>query len=131
MTYRKITADIEVCALPTYMAGHSKPEDGIYVWAYDIQIANHGQKSVQLLNRYWKITNALGQTLEVRGPGVVGEQPVIRPGEVYSYSSFTNLATPSGFMVGTYEMEVEGQGKVSVAIPAFSLDSPEELSLPH
>jgi ApaG protein len=115
MTYRKITADIEVSAQPTYMAGHSKPEEGLFVWAYDIQIANHGRQTVQLLHRHWKITNALGQTFEVRGPGVVGEQPVIRPGESYSYSSFT----------------VEGSGTLTVAIPAFSLDSPEELSLPH
>ena len=131
MTYRKITADIEVSAQPTYMAGHSKPEEGLFVWAYDIQIANHSRQTVQLLHRHWKITNALGQTFEVRGPGVVGEQPVIRPGESYSYSRFTNLGTASGFMVGSYEMEVEGSGTLTVAIPAFSLDSPEELSLPH
>lgn len=131
MTYRKITADIEVSAQPTYMAGHSKPEEGLFVWAYDIQIANHSRQTVQLLHRHWKITNALGQTFEVRGPGVVGEQPVIRPGESYSYSSFTNLATASGFMIGSYEMEVEGSGTLTVAVPAFSLDSPEELSLPH
>lgn len=130
-SYRQMTNTIEVKVQPTYMESHSKPDEGLYVWAYQVEIANHGELTTQLLSRHWKITNAHGQTLEVRGPGVVGDQPVIRPGESYSYSSFTNLATPSGFMVGTYDMSIDGGESLQVAIPAFSLDSPEQLSLPN
>lgn len=130
-TYSQETHAIEVKVHPTYMEGHSKPEEGLYVWAYEVEIANNGQQTAQLLSRHWKITNAYGQTLEVRGPGVVGDQPVIRPGETYSYSSFTNLATPSGFMIGTYDMQFEATGVRTVAIPAFSLDSPEQTMLPN
>lgn len=129
--YSQTTSAIEVRVQPVYMEKHSKPDEGLYVWAYEVEIANHGEHTAQLLSRHWKITNAYGQTLEVRGPGVVGDQPVIRPGEKYSYSSFTNLATPSGFMVGTYDMSLAGEDVVKVAIPAFSLDSPEQLSLPN
>lgn len=129
--YRETTHAIEVKVQPTYMAGHSKPDEGLYVWAYEVEIANHGTQTAQLLSRHWKITNAHGQTLEVRGPGVVGDQPVIRPGDTYTYSSFTNLATPSGFMTGTYEIQLETGASVRVAIPAFSLDSPEQQLLPN
>lgn len=129
--YKQTTHAIEVKVQPTYMESHSKPDEGMYVWAYEVEIANHGQETAQLLGRHWKITNAYGQTLEVKGPGVVGDQPIIRPGETYTYSSFTNLATPSGFMVGTYDMSFDAAGVTAVAIPAFSLDSPDQLLLPN
>ncbi len=129
--YKQVTQQVEVRVQPTYMAGHSKPEDSLYVWAYEVEIANRGDHIVQLLNRHWRITNSFGQTLEVKGPGVVGDQPIIRPGETYTYSSFTNLATPSGFMTGGYEMQVDGQESINVVIPAFSLDSPEQFALPN
>ena len=96
------------------------------MWAYAIKIENLGTVKVQLINRTWSITDADGQTLIVKGPGVVGEQPIIPPGESFQYTSGTPLKTPSGLMVGTYEM-ADPQGiKFDVNVPAFSLDSPHQ-----
>jgi uncharacterized protein affecting Mg2+/Co2+ transport len=86
---------------------------------------------VQLKSRYWKITDSLGRTQEVRGEGVIGEQPIIPPGESYEYSSGTPLSTPSGIMVGSYYMETGDGRTLEIDIPAFSLDSPEERSQVH
>jgi ApaG protein len=84
---------------------------------------------VQLLRRHWHITDSQGRIHEVRGEGVVGEQPVLEPGESFEYTSGTPLATPSGFMVGSYQM-IDGEGaNFSVSVPAFSLDSPHDLKL--
>ena len=91
-----------------------------------MRIENRGGETVQLRNRHWKITDSRGQMQEVRGPGVVGEQPVLRPGEAFEYTSGTPLPTPSGIMVGTYEMQTRGGESFSVQIPAFSLDSPHQ-----
>jgi ApaG protein len=129
--YRQTTKTIEVIVEPTYLEDQSRPDDGVYVWSYEVTIANRGRQDVQLLHRHWRITDARGRTLEVRGPGVVGEQPVIKPGETYTYSSYTNLATPSGIMLGTYTMETGDEGVVEVSIPAFSLDCPGEWLLPN
>lgn len=107
--YRQTTRAIEVIVEPTYLEDQSRPEEDVYVWSYDVTIANRSPRTVQLLSRHWRVTDARGRTLEVRGPGVVGQQPVIRPGETYTYSSFTNLATPSGIMVGTYTMDCAGE----------------------
>jgi ApaG protein len=90
-----------------------------------VRIENHGRDTVKLLSRYWRITDARGRTEEVRGAGVVGEQPMLVPGQAFEYQSWTPLATPSGIMTGSYEMENSGSGeRFDVAIPAFSLDSP-------
>ncbi len=129
--YKQTTNAVEVTVVPNYVEEHSRPDEGVYVWAYEIAIANKGDEPMLLKHRHWRITNAHGQTLELAGAGVVGDQPMIRPGETYSYSSYTNLATPSGFMVGSYDMETELGGTVSIGIPAFSLDSPEQLALPN
>ena len=129
--YRQITNAIEVVVEPNYLEDQSRPEDGVYVWSYDVKIANRSAQPVQLLNRYWRITDGRGQQLEVRGPGVIGDQPLIKPGSTYSYSSFTNLNTSSGLMVGHYEMEMHGGELLEVGIPAFSLDSPDQLALPN
>ena len=94
--------------------------------ALRLEIENQGGQSVQLLNRHWRITDSLGRVQEVRGAGVVGEQPVLEPGEVYQYTSGTPLPTPSGIMVGSYEMENAQGLRFDVAIPAFSLDSPHQ-----
>jgi len=83
---------------------------------------------VQLHNRHWRNPVANGRVKEVKGPGVVGEQPVLRPGEAFEYTSGTPLTTPSGIMVGTYEMKADNGGTFAVDIPAFSLDSPYERS---
>ena len=122
--FTKTTRNIKVTAIPQFMAEHSEPGDGHYVWAYTIQLENDGQEQVQLLNRHWKITDAQGLTQEVRGQGVIGEQPVLKPGEAFQYTSGTALATASGVMLGEYEMVTPGGEHFDVEVPAFSLDSP-------
>lgn len=123
--YRAITQGIEVSVEPYYLDDKSKPEESEYIWAYMVEIHNAGDVPVQLKTRYWKITDALGRVEEVRGPGVVGEQPVIEPGETYEYSSGCPLQTTSGIMEGSYSMERPDGSTFDVAIPAFSLDLPD------
>jgi ApaG protein len=124
--YSETTRSIKVTVKPIYLEDQSSPGDNHYVWAYQVRIENNGGETVQLLRRYWRITDALGRVQEVRGAGVVGEQPVLEPGESFEYTSGTPLATPSGIMVGRYEMETRGGESFEVAIPAFSLDSPHQ-----
>ena len=122
--YEKTTARVRVRVRPEYLEGHSDPSEGRYFWAYHIEIANEGDRTVQLVSRYWRITDARGRAEEVRGPGVVGKQPVLKPGESFSYSSGAPLPTASGFMVGRYQMVREDGEGFEIDIPAFSLDSP-------
>jgi len=129
--YAQETRGIRIVVRPTYLDAQSAPDEGRYVWAYQVRIENQGTETVQLLNRYWHITDAAGKVLEVRGPGVVGEQPVLKPGEAFEYTSGTPLATPSGIMVGSYEMTTEDGERFEVAIPAFSLDSPYQSRQMH
>ena len=124
--YETTTNSIRVTVKPYFLEEQSSPGDGHYVWAYHVRIENAGTETVQLRNRHWQITDATGRMQEVRGPGVVGEQPVLRPGEHFEYTSGTPLATPSGIMVGSYEMERPDGGMFQVRIPAFSLDSPHQ-----
>lgn len=122
--YESVTRGIRVRVTPQYLEEQSSPEDSEFFWAYTIDIANESDDKVQLRSRVWRITDGVGQTEEVRGPGVVGETPIIEPGSSYSYTSGCPLRTPSGIMVGSYQM-VDGEGQMfDVAIPAFSLDSP-------
>lgn len=123
-TYEATTRDIRVTVRPIYLPDQSEPDEGHYVWAYQVRIENNGGQEVQLLNRYWRIVDSLGRVQEVRGAGVVGEQPILKPGEAFEYTSGTPLSTPSGIMGGTYEMEADGIGRFDIAIPTFSLDSP-------
>ena len=125
-SYTDITRGIRVSVQPTYLDDQSDPDTGRFVWAYHVTIENTGSETVQLTQRYWQITDAFGQVQEVRGPGVVGEQPVLRPGEQFQYTSGTPLTTPSGIMAGTYEMECADGRRFDVEIPAFSLDSPHQ-----
>jgi len=111
---------------PFYLEDQSSPPEDHYVWAYHVRIENHGPETVQLRRRHWRITDALGRQQEVKGAGVVGEQPVLKPGESFEYTSGTPLPTPSGIMVGSYEMETKAGESFAVAIPAFSLDSPHQ-----
>ena len=124
--YSETTRSIRVSVEPVFLEDQSSPAEGRYVWAYHVRIENRGRETVQLRNRHWKITDNRGQMQEVRGPGVVGEQPTLRPGESFEYTSASPLPTPSGIMVGTYEMETGGGESFSVRIPAFSLDSPHQ-----
>ncbi|MEI6557369.1 MAG: Co2+/Mg2+ efflux protein ApaG [Rhodospirillaceae bacterium] len=124
--YSAITREIRITVRPTYLAEQSAPSDNHYVWAYHVRIDNTGDLTVRLRSRFWRITDGLGRVQEVRGPGVVGEQPLIPPGTAYEYTSGTPLATPSGIMVGSYQMETEDGESFEVAIPAFSLDSPHQ-----
>ncbi len=123
--YVAVTHRVKVTVEPTFEPERSDPEERRYVWRYDIEIANLGDKPVTLIERHWRITDAEGRQQEVRGPGVVGEQPTIQPGEAFRYASGCPLTTPSGLMVGEYRM-VDADGRsFQVSIPAFSLDSPE------
>ncbi len=122
--YTAITRDIAVSVEPVYLEEKSSPGSSQYFWAYRVTIENRGQETVQLLNRHWMITNARGELTEVKGPGVVGEQPVLKAGESYAYTSGAPLNTPSGMMGGSYEMESESGERFHIEIPTFSLDRP-------
>jgi ApaG protein len=127
--YEKVTHDISISVRPFYLEDQSMPDEDRYVWAYKVSIANKGSETVQLLNRYWRITDKLGRLQEVRGPGVVGEQPVLKPGESFEYTSGCPLTTPSGIMAGSYEMTTTAGKRFHVEIPAFSLDSPYDTAV--
>ena len=127
--YSETTRAIRISVDTSYIDDQSEPDDFHYVWAYHIRIENNGDETVQLLRRLWHITDSKGRVQEVRGEGVVGEKPVLEPGETYEYTSGTPLSTPSGFMVGSYQMVNKDGKRFSVSVPAFSLDSPHEIGL--
>ncbi|UIJ70843.1 Co2+/Mg2+ efflux protein ApaG [Aurantimonas sp. HBX-1] len=122
--YTATTRAITVSVTPSYLDDQSAPEDGRWVWAYTVEIANGSPDVVQLRSRYWHITDANGHVEEVSGPGVVGEQPTLSPGDSYTYTSGCPLTTPSGFMRGHYRMQAADGSFFEVEIPAFSLDLP-------
>ncbi|MHA7774015.1 Co2+/Mg2+ efflux protein ApaG [Roseibium sp. M-1] len=126
-SYSAITNGIEVSVEPFYLDDESRPEESEYIWAYMVEIHNGGSEPVQLMTRYWQITDGLGRLEEVRGEGVVGEQPIIEPGETYEYSSHCPLATDNGIMAGSYKMERPDGSVFDVVIPAFSLDLPDAI----
>jgi ApaG protein len=111
-------------AEPFFLEDRSNPEDNEYFWAYRITIANHSSRPVKLLSRHWRITDSQGRVQEVRGDGVVGDQPELDPGDSYQYTSGCPLTTPSGFMVGAYTMTAANGETFEIDIPAFSLDMP-------
>jgi ApaG protein len=124
-TFEAITQNITVRVQVFYLAEHSEPESSAYKWAYQVTIINAGNRTVQLMRRSWDITDAHGQVQHVHGEGVIGKQPVLRPGEQYEYTSGTPLGTPSGFMTGQYHMqELHSGDTFDIDIPTFSLDSP-------
>ena len=124
--YSAVTREIRVQVEPVYLDDQSEPENAQYVWAYRVHIENEGTETVQLLTRYWHITDGMGRVQEVRGAGVVGEQPVLNPGERYEYTSGTPLPTPSGIMKGSYQMSTPSGEKFDIEVPVFSLDCPHE-----
>lgn len=122
--YRAVTRQIEVTVEPNFQPGRSSAENGEYFWSYTIVITNSGAETVQLRTRHWIITDAAGRSQEVRGEGVVGEQPVLAPGERFEYTSGVPLPTASGFMAGRYQMVTESGERFEIDVPTFSLDSP-------
>ena len=124
MMYESVTKGIRVRVEPEYLEDQSSPDEGYFFWSYTVEISNDTEIAVELRSRLWQITDAQGYREEVRGPGVVGQTPRIEPGETFTYTSGCPLRTPSGIMVGSYQM-VDSQGQMfDVSIPAFSLDSP-------
>jgi ApaG protein len=124
--YTASTREIAVSVEPRYLEARSSPETSRFFWAYRVVIENRGQETVQLLSRHWMITNARGELTEVKGPGVVGEQPVLKPGESFEYTSGAPLNTPSGMMGGAYQMETASGERFHIEIPTFSLDRPNQ-----
>lgn len=122
--YEATTRGIRIRVEPHYLEDQSAPDESHFVWAYAVEISNDSRQPVQLKARTWRITDAMGRTEEVRGPGVVGQTPTIPPGGSFSYTSGCPLKTPQGIMVGSYQMSDEKGKLFDVAIPAFSLDSP-------
>ncbi len=129
--FSEITDGIRITVRPIFLEDQSRPEERKFLWAYHVRIENRGSDTVQLLSRHWRITDADGRLEEVRGPGVVGEQPVLGPGESFEYTSGCPLRTPSGFMVGTYEMIRKDGSRFPARIPMFSLDSPHSVTQIH
>ncbi|WP_315835850.1 Co2+/Mg2+ efflux protein ApaG [Bradyrhizobium prioriisuperbiae] len=123
--YRAVTRQIVVTVQPNFMPERSSAEKGQYFWSYTIVIVNAGPETVQLKTRHWIITDGSGRQQEVRGEGVVGEQPVLGPGERFEYTSGVPLPTPSGFMTGRYQMVSEAGDRFEIDIPLFSLDHPD------
>ena len=120
--YRAVTRKIEVTVTPRFASERSSPSNGYFFWAYTIAITNSGVETVQLRTRHWRITDSLGRLQEVKGAGVVGEEPVLKPGQSFEYTSGVPLPTPSGFMTGTYGMQTDDGERFDVEIPTFSLD---------
>jgi ApaG protein len=129
--YMKTTHHMCVTVDPAFLEDQSSPLDKHFVWAYSVWIENQGSEMVQLLRRTWQITDAQGVVHEIKGEGVVGEQPWIAPGTAYHYTSGTPLSTPSGMMEGIYHMRTKSGENFDVLIPAFSLDSPYETATVH
>ena len=112
---------------PNFIEKNSIVEFNKYVFSYEVEIKNDSAQAIQLMSRHWIIENSKAEIFEVKGDGVIGEQPTINPGEVYSYSSFTEISTPSGFMWGSYKMLTDGDISFDVDIPKFELTMPRTL----
>lgn len=129
--YERVTRNIRVAVEPSFLDDQSEPSESRYLWAYRITIENKGGETVQLLSRHWRITDSRGRVREVRGAGVVGEQPVLKPGSAFEYTSGAPLETPSGFMTGTYQMRAVSGENFEIDIPLFALESPYEQRRMH
>jgi ApaG protein len=129
--YEETTRNIRIAVEPNFLEDQSEPEEGRFVWSYHVTIENKSTITVQLLSRFWRITDARGRVREVRGEGVVGEQPVIPPGQAFEYTSGAPLETASGFMTGSYHMRASTGESFEVGIPMFALESPYEEKRVH
>lgn len=125
--YEQTTRNVVVRVEPDFLADQSSPADDRYIWAYTVEIENQGSEDLQVMERFWCIADRDGQVQEVRGDGVVGEKPVLKPGETFRYTSGAPLSAPSGIMHGSYQVENKQGERFDVNIPAFSLDSPFDL----
>jgi ApaG protein len=122
--YSATTRGVHVSVKPEFMESESSHKDNRYFWSYTVEIVNGSDETLQLVARHWRITDGSGQLHEVKGPGVVGEQPVLRPGESFTYTSGCPLETPHGSMVGQFQMVAENGESFLADIPAFPLQSP-------
>jgi ApaG protein len=129
--YERVTKGIRVAVQPSFLDDQSDPDEGQYLWSYTVTIENTGPETVQLMSRYWHITDGAGHVQEVRGPGVVGAQPVIAPGQSFQYTSGCPLPTASGHMVGRYQMKAASGEAFEAEIPPFILESPHERRQVH
>jgi ApaG protein len=123
--YRAVTRQIEVTVEPNFLPERSSADRREYFWSYTIAITNLGNETVQLRTRHWIITDGTGHSQNIRGEGVVGEQPVLAPGERFEYTSGVPLPTASGIMTGRYQMVTESGERFEIEVPTFSLDSPD------
>ncbi len=114
---------IKITVTPHYLQEQSEPENNQYIFAYTVHMENQGDTAAQLLTRHWIITDSEGKTEEVRGPGVVGEHPHLKPGESFEYTSGAILQTPVGAMMGSYQMRDENGDLFDAVIPAFTLSA--------
>ncbi len=126
LVYERVTRGVRVLVKPAFLEDQSDPEAGRYLWSYTVTIENQGAETVQLMSRYWHISDAAGRIQEVRGPGVVGAQPIIEPGQVFEYTSGCPLPTASGAMSGRYQMRAASGEAFEAEIPLFLLESPHE-----
>jgi ApaG protein len=129
--FEQKTGDVIVRVEPDFLPEQSSPQDGRFIWAYTVEIENQSDTDLQVIERFWQIADSRGQVQEVRGDGVVGEQPVLRPGETFRYTSGAPLSAPSGMMLGTYSLKAPDGEKFAVDIPPFALDSPQGSRVVH
>ncbi len=122
--YEQKTRDVIVRVEPDYLDEQSSPADHRFIWAYTVEIENQSKIDLKVVERFWKIADSRGQVQEVRGEGVVGEQPTLKPGEVFRYTSGAPLSAPSGMMLGNYYVQTPEGDRLEVEIPTFLLDSP-------
>jgi ApaG protein len=122
------TRGIRIRVISTYVPERSEPEQGLWFFMYDVEIANLGRENAQLISRHWIITDANGQVQEVKGPGVVGKQPSLRPGQSFRYTSGCPLGTCFGTMQGTYRMVTDGGEQFDAEIAPFSLGEPHAIN---
>jgi ApaG protein len=129
--YEAETNGVCIRVRPVFVDEESSPEDDRFLWAYHIEIENRGRHTLQLMTRHWRITDGDGRIQHVDGAGVIGKQPVLRPGARFEYSSGCPLTTPCGMMQGAYRFEDETGASVEATIPLFALDSPYDERRPN
>ena len=112
-----------VAVLPNYLAEQSSPQQGLYVFSYTVTISNVGEVPAQLISRTWNVNDANGHTERIKGLGVIGQQPLLKPGQSFEYTSGTRLRTPTGTMHGSFFCVAEDGGKFDVDVPMFVLDA--------